>query len=62
MKILSGFLASLFANSIIVAITTLIPFRVFIGITGLEIAVSFIQAYVFCVLTSSYICGSFYYI
>jgi F-type H+-transporting ATPase subunit a len=55
MKILSGFLASLFANSILVAIVTIIPFAIFLGITGLEIAVSFIQAYVFCVLTSSYI-------
>ena len=63
MKILSGFLAYLFANSILVAIVTIIPFRIFIGIIGLEIAVSLsffiykkrLQAYVFCVLTSSYI-------
>lgn len=55
MKILSGFLRTLFTNSLLVSIVTLIPFVIFLGITGLEIAVSFIQRYVFCVLTSSYI-------
>lgn len=55
LKILSGFIAPMFTNSILVAVVTLIPFTVFIGIVALEVAVSFIQAYVFCILTSSYI-------
>ena len=55
MKILSGFLAPMFTSSILVGLLTLIPFGVFIGIVALEVAVSFIQAYVFCVLTASYI-------
>lgn len=55
MKILAGFLAPMFTSSILISIVTLIPFGIFTGIVGLEIAVSFIQAYVFCVLTCSYI-------
>lgn len=55
MKILAGFLAPMFISSILVSIFTLIPFVIFTGIIGLEIAVSFIQAYVFCVLTCSYL-------
>nr|YP_009445620.1 ATP synthase F0 subunit a [Tremella fuciformis]YP_010180104.1 ATP synthase F0 subunit a [Auricularia auricula-judae]ATX61898.1 ATP synthase F0 subunit a [Tremella fuciformis]ATX61918.1 ATP synthase F0 subunit a [Tremella fuciformis]ATX61940.1 ATP synthase F0 subunit a [Tremella fuciformis]ATX61963.1 ATP synthase F0 subunit a [Tremella fuciformis]ATX61983.1 ATP synthase F0 subunit a [Tremella fuciformis] len=55
MKILSTFLAQLFTTSILVAVVTLIPFAIFVALIGLEIAVSVIQAYVFCVLTSSYI-------
>ena len=55
MKILSGFLAPMFTSSILVGLLTLIPFGVFIGIVALEVAVSFIQASVFCVLTASYI-------
>jgi F-type H+-transporting ATPase subunit a len=55
MKILSTFLAQLFTASILVAIVTIIPFAIFVALIGLELAVSVIQAYVFCVLTSSYI-------
>ena len=55
LKILSTFLGQLFTSGIIIAILTLIPFRVFIALIGLEIAVSFIQSYVFVVLTCSYI-------
>jgi F-type H+-transporting ATPase subunit a len=55
LKILSTFLAQLFTASILVAVVTLIPFAVFVALIGLEIAVSLIQAYVFCVLTCSYI-------
>lgn len=55
MKILSGFLAPMFTTSFIISIVTLIPFTIFICIIGLEVAVSFIQAYVFCVLTASYL-------
>ena len=55
LKILSTFLAQLFTASILVAVVTLIPFTVFVALIGLELAVSLIQAYVFCVLTCSYL-------
>lgn len=55
MKILGGFLFSLFTSSFLISIVTIIPFVIFIAIIVLEFAVSFIQAYVFCILTSSYI-------
>jgi len=55
MKILSGFLFPMFTSGLLIAVITLIPFSIFLGIVGLEIAVSFIQAYVFCVLTASYL-------
>jgi F-type H+-transporting ATPase subunit a len=53
--ILSGFLGPMFTAGVISAIITLVPFTVFLGIVGLEIAVSFVQAYVFCILTASYL-------
>lgn len=55
LKILSTFLTQLFTTSILVFIVTLIPFVVFVRLIGLELAVSIIQRYVFCVLTCSYI-------
>ena len=55
LKILSTFLYQMFSGSIIVAIFALVPFALFIALIGLELAVSFIQSYVFCILTSSYI-------
>lgn len=55
MKILSGFLYPMFTSGILVGVVTLLPFGIFLGIVGLELAVSLIQAYVFCVLTASYI-------
>lgn len=55
LKILSTFLAKLFTASLLVRVVTLIPFAVFVALIGLELAVSLIQAYVFCVLTCSYI-------
>src|SRR5882672_10087635 len=55
LKILSTFLYQLFSSSLIVAVLTLIPFSIFIALIGLELAVSVIQAYVFVLLTSSYI-------
>lgn len=36
-------------------IVSLIPFALFLALVGLEIAVSFIQAYVFVVLTCVYL-------
>lgn len=55
LKILSTFLGQLFGASIFVAVVTLVPYAVFVALVGLEIAVSVIQAYVFCVLTCSYL-------
>nr|YP_009690304.1 ATP synthase F0 subunit a [Fomitiporia mediterranea]QEG57084.1 ATP synthase F0 subunit a [Fomitiporia mediterranea] len=55
LKILSTFLYQMFSGSVIVAIFALVPFALFIALIGLELAVSFIQSYVFCILTSSYI-------
>ena len=55
LKILSGFLAPMFTSGAITALITLIPFCIFIALIGLEISVSFIQAYVFCILTASYL-------
>jgi F-type H+-transporting ATPase subunit a len=55
LKILSTFLGKLFTAGIITAVITLIPFTVFVALMLLEIAVSFVQAYVFTVLTSSYL-------
>jgi len=55
LKILSTFLFQLFSSSLIIATLSLIPFSIFIALIGLEIAVSIIQAYVFILLTSSYI-------
>ena len=45
----------MFNAGILVAIITLIPFSLFLAICGLELAVSVIQAYVFTILTCSYI-------
>jgi len=55
MKILSTFLYKLFSSSIIAFIITLLPFTIFIALCGLELAVSFIQSFVFCLLVSSYL-------
>jgi F-type H+-transporting ATPase subunit a len=54
-KILSTFLFQLMGSGIIVAIVMLVPFALFVGILGLEIAVSVIQAYIFCSLVCSYL-------
>jgi F-type H+-transporting ATPase subunit a len=55
MKILSTFLFQMFSSSILVAVLTVVPFALFTAIIGLEIGVSFIQAYVFSILTCSYL-------
>ena len=55
MKILATFLYQMFNAGVLVAIITLIPFSLFLAICGLELAVSVIQAYVFTILTCSYI-------
>jgi F-type H+-transporting ATPase subunit a len=53
--ILSGFLYKLFSSNLLVKIVTLIPFALFVALTGLEIAVSIIQAYVLTLLVCSYL-------
>ena len=55
MKILATFLYQMFSSSLIIFVLTLIPFSLFLAIMGLELAVSFIQAYVFVILVCSYI-------
>lgn len=55
LKILASFLFGLFNSSLLVATLTLIPFALFVALIGLELAVSVIQAYVFTILTCSYI-------
>ena len=55
LKILSTFFYKLFSSSIIVAILTIIPFTIFIGLIGLEIAISFIQSFVLTLLVCSYL-------
>ena len=55
LKILSTFLYKLFSTSIFVAILTLIPFSIFLGIIGLEFMVSFIQSFVLTLLVCSYL-------
>jgi len=55
LKILSTFLFKMFSGGLIIFIMTLLPFALFLAITGLELAVSFIQAYVLVLLVCSYI-------
>lgn len=55
LKILAGFMAPMFTSGIVIAVLALLPFGIFLGVTALEIAVSFIQSYVFCILTASYL-------
>jgi F-type H+-transporting ATPase subunit a len=55
LKIVSTFLYQILNAGIVAAIFTIIPFTIFIGLIGLELAVSVIQAYVFTILTCSYI-------
>ena len=55
LKILSSFLFKIFSAGIFLSIIALIPYPIFIGIIGLELAICFIQAYVFTLLTCSYI-------
>jgi len=55
LKILSTYLFKLFTSNVIVAIITLIPFAIFLALIGLELAVSLIQAFVFTLLTCSYL-------
>ena len=53
--ILGGFLYSGLTSGAVIFIATLVPITLFLLIVGLEIAVSFIQAYVFTILVCIYI-------
>ena|ERR1700753_475740 len=55
LKILSSLLLTMFSTSLLVFIVTMVPFAIFVALIGLELAVSLIQAYVFCLLVCSYI-------
>ena len=60
LKIISTFLYGMFNAGLLTAIITLIPFVIFLALCGLELAVSVIQAYVFTILTCSYIKDALY--
>lgn len=55
MLILSGFIYAGMTSGAIMFVCTLIPITLFLIIVGLEMAVSFIQAYVFTILVCIYI-------
>ena len=56
LKILSTFLLKFFQSEyLFVSVAAVVPFSIFCALSVLELAVAFIQAYVFTVLTSSYI-------
>jgi F-type H+-transporting ATPase subunit a len=56
LKILSTFLLKFFkSENLFISIIAVVPFSIFCALSLLELAVSFIQSYVFTVLTSSYI-------
>ena len=56
--ILTGFCAYIFndLHFILGKIVFIIPFALILAITALEIGIGFLQAYVFCVLVSIYLC------
>jgi len=55
LNILSGFIYNIMCSGLIFFFLGLIPLAFVIAICGLELAIAFIQAQVFVVLTSSYI-------
>lgn len=60
LAILSSFIYKIMASGIIYFIIGLIPLGFVIALCGLELAIAFIQAYVFVILTSSYIKDGLY--
>jgi F-type H+-transporting ATPase subunit a len=55
LNILSGFTYNMMTSGIIYFVISLLPLALVIAFAGLEVAIAFIQAYVFVVLTASYI-------
>nr|YP_009574627.1 ATP synthase F0 subunit 6 [Orbilia dorsalia]QBF58428.1 ATP synthase F0 subunit 6 [Orbilia dorsalia]QBM09610.1 ATP synthase F0 subunit a [Dactylella sp.] len=60
LNILCGFIYKIMASGIIYFVIGLIPLAFVIALCGLELAIAFIQAYVFVILTSSYIKDGLY--
>jgi len=60
LAILSGFLYAGMTSSIVLFFVTLLPMVLFVALVVLEVAVSFIQAYVFTVLTCNYLKDAIY--
>lgn len=60
LTILCGLIFDLMSSSIILFFIGFIPLTIVLGIVGLEFAIAAIQAYVFCVLTCSYIKDAVY--
>lgn len=60
LTILCGLIFDLMSASVILFVLGFIPLTIILGIVGLEFAIAGIQAYVFCVLTCSYIKDSVY--
>ena len=55
LKILAGFVVKMLQMSFFISIATTIPIVLLIVLTGLEIAVAIIQAYIFTMLTIMYL-------
>lgn len=55
LKILSGMLWKIMTSGFLLLLVTSVPLAIFIALVGLEIAVSVIQAYVFTILTTTYL-------
>lgn len=55
MKIFATFLFQMFSAGFVMFIITIIPFGLLLAIKGLELTVSFIQAYILTFLSCSYI-------
>lgn len=55
LNILAGMLYKIMTFGVIAGIASLLPLAIFIALVGLEFAVSVIQAYVFTILTMTYI-------
>ena len=55
LKIFSTFTWKAVLGGGLITLISVIPFAFIIAFTGLEIAIAFIQSYVFCMLTASYL-------
>jgi F0F1-type ATP synthase membrane subunit a len=55
MKILIGFVWSIFSVGSIWLILSFVPFAIIFCVTGLEFVIAFLQAYVFIVLLAIYL-------
>jgi F-type H+-transporting ATPase subunit a len=60
LNILSGFIYKIMTSGIVFFIIGLIPLGFVVALCGLELGIAFIQAYVFTILTASYIKDALY--